>query len=323
MSSGSLTSNGWSFVGSDANAANTNPTLGTFNISGTAEFIATQRLYAGLGGGAGATGTGIINIDGGSVTTGDGGIIGANDGNTGIVNQTAGSFTSNNWVTVGENGGAQGQYNISGGTLTTNDLTIGQAGAGTFGQFNLSGGDVNVNANLFVGRDEFGDAGAAGELNVNGSTGAFEVFGDANFGGNNSTAGDATGDLNFTADAGGVSAIDIHGTLFLNDGTTEGASNLSVDLQSYANFGMFANSGTLTEEILLVNNINNGVLGQFTGLDEGDSISVGGGINGVLSYVGGDGNDISVTVFTAIPEPSSVLIITLGLAGLASRRRRS
>jgi len=331
MNSGNLTTNGWAFVGSDANAANTNPTVATFNIGGTAVFNAGQRFYAGLGGAAGASATGTINISGNAaVNVADGFIVGGNDDNTGIVNQTGGTVTSNNWVTIGEDSGGQGQYNISAGSLTTNDLAVGQAGAGavgTNGELNVSGtGNVTVNSALFVGREEFGAAGATGTVELDGSTGVFTVFGDAYFGGNagNPLAGDATGDLSFIADAGGVTVADVHGSLFLNDGTTAGGSNLLVDLTADASFATFGTTGTAIE-YLLVDNINNAVSGTFAGLAEGATISIGGGKTGTLSYVGGDdGNDIVLNLFvTAVPEPSTVALVSLGLFGLVSRRRRS
>ncbi len=317
MSSGSLTSTGWAFVGADNTAADT----ATFNLSGNAAFDTTQRFYTGIGGGSS---TATLNVSDSASLVGAQNIFGANAGNTGVVNQSGGSVASNDWTTIGEASGAQSTYNLSGGTFTAgSDLTIGQADAGTTGTFNLSGGSATVNVAMFVGRGEFGGGGATGNLNIDGSAGTFSANGDVHFGGHSFAAQDATGNLGFTADAAGVSTLDIAGSLFLNDGTTVGGSGLSVDLTADSDFASFGATGT-PMEILLVNNINNSVTGTFAGLAEGATISIGGGKTGTLSYVGGDGNDISVTVLAAaIPEPSSVLLASLGLMGLVARRRRS
>ena len=356
MSSGTLTSNGWGFVGLDADPANTGPSAGAFNLSGTAQYInnlAANEFHVGIGGGAGASATGTVSVSDSAQFLTHRIRIGSNDGNTGIlnvsdagvvdanfdpdsfltvgsgsatglVNQTGGSVSSNSWITIGEGAASSGEYNLSGGTLTTGALTVGQADAGTTGELNVSGAStVNANTGLWVGRGEFGGGGAAGILEISGSSATVTASADVHFGGFNFAAADAVGDLSFIADAGGVSTLDVLGSVFLNDGTTVGGSNLFVDLTQDANFGTFGSSGTALE-ILLIDNANNGVTGTFAGLAEGASISIGGGLFGTLSYVGGDGNDVSVTVFTAaIPEPSSVLIASLGLLGLVARRRRS
>ena len=320
---GTLTANGWAFVGSDANTANASATAGVWNLSGTASFVTPQRLYAGIGGGAGATGTGTINVSDSASIMADITVIGENDGNSGIVNQSGGSVASSSWLTIGAATAAQGEYNLSGGTLSTAALTVGQADAGSNGDFNLSGTGAATVDGLWVGRGEFGGGGATGSLDIDGSNASFLVNNDVHFGGFNFAAADAVGDLSFTADAGGVSTLDIAGSLFLNDGTVVGASNLFVDLTADANFSTFGSTGTAFE-YLLIDNFNNGVTGTFAGLAEGASISIGGGQTGTISYVGGDGNDVVINLFTtAIPEPSSVLIASLGLLGLVARRRRS
>lgn len=354
QSSGTLTANGWSFVGSDANPANSGPTAGTFNLSGNAQFInnlAGNEFHVGIGGGAGATGSGVVNVsdtatlsshnirigsnDGNSGTLNvSGGLVEANfDGNsfltvgsgsaTGLVNQSAGTVASNNWITIGEGAGSSGEYNLSGGALTTSNLTVGQADAGTTGELNVSGSSSVTADSLWVGRGEFGGAGATGLLEIVGSNATVLANGDVHFGGFNFAAADAVGDLSFIADAFGVTTLDIAGSLFLNDGSGVGASNLLVDLTADANFGTFGTTGTAFE-YLLVDNFNNGVTGEFAGLAEGASISIGGGLTGTISYVGGDGNDIVINLFTtAVPEPSAVLIASLGMLGLMTRRRRS
>ena len=262
MNSGTLALNGWAFAGVDGAAAST----GTINLGGDAAFSSGQ-FHLGLGGGTGAVSTGILNLSGtASLNTADvrigsndanvgmatitGGslisstqmVVGTNTSGGGSVNQSAGVVSTNDWATVGEGGGVTATYDLSGGSLTAGtDLTIGQADAGTVGNFNLSGtGSATVNVGLFVGRGQFGGGGATGNLNIDGSDATFQAFGDVHFGGFDFAAADAVGNLNFTADAGGVSTLDISGSLFLNDGTGVGASNLNVDLTSDADFALFA-----------------------------------------------------------------------------------
>ncbi len=59
-------------------------------------------------------------------------------------------------------------------------------------------------------------------------------------------------------------------------------------------------------------------IGRFVGLGEGEIVGEGFGYDLVLSYVGGDGNDI---VVTAVPEPSGLfLIFVAGAFGFVGRR---
>lgn len=59
--------------------------------------------------------------------------------------------------------------------------------------------------------------------------------------------------------------------------------------------------------------------GQFTGLGEGAIAGNIGGVDLRISYMAGDGDDVSLT---AVPEPTSFLSIGFGLICLAKRRRK-
>ncbi|MEM9481144.1 MAG: PEP-CTERM sorting domain-containing protein [Verrucomicrobiota bacterium] len=338
FTAGSLTTNNWTIVGVDGDAVD--PANGTFNLSGTASYNGIGPTFIGSFGSDGAsTGTatlsglasystaeltvghnngnsGTFTQSGGTVTTGNAIAVGRESGAVGIYNQTAGTATSNNWITVGETSGATGTYNISGGTVTaTTDFSVGQQENAT-GNLNVSG-TATVNAqNLRVGRLFAGGGGATGNLVITGSnatilTGTFEL------GGESFSAADATGNLSFIADLGGLSAIGT-GAAFLNDGTVTGTSSLLVDLTSWSQFTQIG-TGLLSQEITLIDS-NDPIVGTFAGLAEGASISVGGGQFGTLSYVGGSGTDITLTVL--IPEPSVALLSILGVFGLVTRRRR-
>lgn len=315
IAAGTLTSTGWAFVGAD----NTAPTTAELNLSGTGSLVTPQRFYSGLNGG---TTSSRVNVSDSASLVSDVSVFGSNAGNTGVVNQSGGVVSSNQWTTVGEGGGADSTYNLSGGQFTAgSDLTVGQADANTQGTFNVTGGTGTVGANLFVGRGEFGGGGATGDLNLTGSAGTFSVLGNATFG--STAATDAIGNLNFVADSGGVTTLDVSGFLTLNDGSGVGSSNLTVDLTADSAFSTFGTSGTLTE-YLLVDNLNNATTGNFAGLTEGATVNIGGGQTGTISYFGGDGNDVVLNIFvTAVPEPSAVIFTSLGLIGLVVRRRRS
>ena len=67
---------------------------------------------------------------------------------------------------------------------------------------------------------------------------------------------------------------------------------------------------------------SNSTVGTFSGLGEGDLVGSFGGFDLFISYAAGSGNDISL--FTAVPEPSTFLVaaITLGALGIPRRRRK-
>ncbi|MEM7454364.1 MAG: PEP-CTERM sorting domain-containing protein [Planctomycetota bacterium] len=306
-SAGTLNTSGWSFVGVDGAGG---LAQGTYNLSGSGDLQVNGNMFVGLGGGSGNS-SGTFNISDNSVLSLNGDlasqagafVVGANDGNNGVVNQTGGSVTYNAWMTVGESSGATGIYNISAGSLNQNSdwLTIGEGG-GANGSLNVSGtADINLNANGFrVGR--FGDG--TGSINIDGSTATIDTTG-LHLGVDEAFNVSGTANLNYVADALGVSAINAT-DVFLNDGTVSGGSSLGVDLSSYT-------AGA--SEIVLVN-VDGSVTGTFVGLAEGAVVA---GTGYRITYAGGDGNDISLL---AVPEPGSMIVLTVGLGVAAFRRRR-
>ncbi len=323
QSAGSLTVQGWALIGIDSAAGNTGNT-GSLNLSGTAAFDVdvtqnggAQEFHVGLGGGTGASNQGFVTVADQASLFFPRGYIGTNDGNTGTMTQTGGSVTANDWLSVGRDGGATGLYTMSGGTLTiTNDgLTIGENNGAT-GTMDVSGSSIIETPNLQVGR--FG-GGAEGTLSIDGSN-VLLVTGNMRVGGDAAAETDTTGNIEFIADANGVSAITATGDLLLNTGASVGSSNLSVDLTADSDFALWGATGTL-QEILLIDYAG-ALLGNFTGLTEGSIVDIGGGKTATISYVGGDGTDVVLQVF-AVPEPSSMIVLGLGALALVSRRRRS
>ena len=305
-SAGSLTTNpgNWAFVGLDGPAGA--PNQGTYNLSGTAVFNNDAQLHIGLGGGAGASNQGLVTVAGNATMNLNEFYVGSNDGNTGTVdqaggtvnfnvgyvgdatfgvgatgvyNQTGGDVVVQDWMAIGRTGNANGTYNMSGGTLFvgTDYLTVGE-NAGATGVMNVSGTSEIDAANLAVGR--FG-GGASGTLSIEGDQASIETFvlqvgrNDQN----DFNPEDVTGTLRFVSSSADVSPVNVLGDVYLNDGSVIGSGNLEVDLTG----------SSTASEILLVS--VGGVLdGTFAGLPEGAAVPGSGGR--VISYVGGDGNDI-------------------------------
>ena len=91
------------------------------------------------------------------------------------------------------------------------------------------------------------------------------------------------------------------------------AGNLSVSLIN--GFTLSAN------QQFLIGDVGNSLTGQFAGLGEGSLLGTFGGRELFISYTMGNGNDIGF--FTAVPEPSSGLVIAGLVACMTLSRRRS
>ncbi len=312
QSAGNLTTsaNKWSFIGADG--ANGAGATGTYNLSGTGTFAADigvpgeidtfdanagpGEFHLGVGSdGSGAAGDnmGTLNLSDSASFTANRMYVGSNDGNTGVVNQTGGSLYVDDWLSIGRTNRAQGEYNLSGGSLTVaNDfLSIGENGAtgelpfgGASGTMHISGSSAVDVPNFSVARFQ---GGATGHLTVEGSDASINASGLFNVAIDDSNnfafdgvfiPNDLDGTVEFVADAGGVSTINVGGDVHLNDGTEIGMSTLLVDLTAApgGSYELIDVGGTL--------------FGTFANLSEGDSVPNSGGRT--ITYAGGDGNDI-------------------------------
>ncbi|MEM8680103.1 MAG: dockerin type I domain-containing protein [Planctomycetota bacterium] len=277
-SGGTINTDGWVFVGLDAPAGGDGNT-GTYNLSGTATFNnlgEDKEFHVGIGGGAGASNEGFVNVQDSAVLNLAKGYIGSNDGNSGTLTQTGGEVVVGDWLAIGREGGAQGTYNISGGSLTvTNDfLTLGESGAGTSGRMNVSG-DASINtANMAIGRP-LAAPGSEGLLSIAGD-GATINTGSLVVGINDQagfTAAEATGTVRFESSTTSVTTIEVSGDAYLNDGTMIGQSLLEVD------FTAAPTTGDIT--LVTVGGTLNGI---FAGLPEGTVVPDSGGRT--ISYTG-------------------------------------
>lgn len=170
---GSTGSGNWMYVGTAGgtgvyNLANTTVT-GT-GISGFATGTGSMstnggRFYVGGWTSGGSLGTVNINTTG-TLTIGSEMNISANGG-TGVVNLENGTIITNDWTRVGGGAGSKGTLNMTGGVLTkqgNNNLVVG--GTGSTGVANISGGTVNVNNEFWIANS----AGSTGTMNFSGGS---------------------------------------------------------------------------------------------------------------------------------------------------------
>jgi autotransporter-associated beta strand protein/T5SS/PEP-CTERM-associated repeat protein len=160
--SGSMTVRGELRVGGGDSGSGGN---GRVNVNTSGTLSVSSLLHVGTN-----TSTGVLNIDNGTVTSGNAVYIGngtiGGGGVTGTLNMSGGSLTK----TGGENfgigyAGGNGFANITGGTLTNNnELWIG-TGAGSKGTLTLGAGVINTSSWFSVGRQT-----GTGTLNVDGGT---------------------------------------------------------------------------------------------------------------------------------------------------------
>ena len=244
----------------------------------------------------------------------------AGDFNTGsggtFTNQATGSFDTNFDGSFSYNlGGTQSQFNNAGtftksggsgstiftslfnntGTVNANSGTIAFNGGytQTAGVLSLNGGSVSASTPLAVqGGQVVGNGTISGSLNNSGGTiapgfsvGTLTITGNLSFGGN-STYECELNSSSALADkivANGVSIAS--GTLSLTD----------------------LGSGTLplgTVFVVIDNTSTGAISGRFTNLDDGSIVAVNGN-NFQVSYVGGTGNDLTLTVVPATPTPTT------------------
>lgn len=130
-----------------------------------------------------------------------------------------------------------------------------------------------------------------------------------------------------TLSSGSTLVVDFNSTTGVFDRIVTGGLLLSGATLSLNDLGS-GGGLVLGSTFVLVDKTGAGSIGgTFAGLNEGDTVTVG-GTTFSLSYLGGNGNDIALTVaaLAAVPEPSAygVLFGGCALAGaLWNRRRRS
>jgi autotransporter-associated beta strand protein len=258
-------------------------------------------------GGTTGTTTGTFTQNGGTVVAGDGIIVGFNPGNSGTLNLNGGTLSAGR-IQVGGSTPGTGSLNFNGGKVIATSSNPGfisgftLAGTSTPGvTINAGGATIDTNGNSptvvspLVGVGAFTKQGA-GTLTLNGvntySGGTVVSAGTLVAGslgtGNVELAGGATLTLNLATALGDISLVTLDGPAAVMNLNFTGADTIGMLLVD----GTFVAAGTYTADQL-----NALYAGQFSGTG-------------------------SLTV-TAVPEPSTVLLIGLGFGSVFLLRRRA
>lgn len=251
---------GKAFIGNNLNVGNAATTSGTLSVADNGVLAVgnngtgTSTLIIGV------TGTGYLQISGGTVST-DSMTLGQNAGGLGTGSQTGGLLTVRSNLSIGEASTGANAYSISGGTLTTQGIYVGTTGKGTL---NVSG-TATVTAST-----SFEDA-QTGSATINVSGGSLTAPSFVNRGLYTQSAGSAslgaiTGTGTIATTGGTLRATSIsQGTLTIGGGTVAIAANGTNTATS------LVNSLTVTTGKLDV--ANNTLIDDYTGTSPLSAIS--------------------------------------------------
>ena len=263
-----------------------------------------------------------------------------------VANSQAWTNDSGNLFTVGGTvalGGNALTVNGTGDTLisstvsgmgSVSDLIKEGSGTLTLSGFNSYSGGTAVTGGTLLVNNTGGSGTGTGAVTVTGSgttlggtgiiSGPVTVFEGASVApgnGSNNTGTLQTGTLtlsptaNFRVDINGTTAgtfdqirVNTGGVFILN-------SNLLVTVGTTLSLG---------QTFTILNKATTGpIFGTFAGIPEGGTVTGSNGTVFQVSYIAGDGrNDVVLTVVNAVPEPSTWIGGTLGIAGLAFTQRR-
>ena len=288
----------------------------------------------------GASGIATLDLNGKSETIN--GLVSASTlANVRITNTNATSST----LTLGDND----QTAVFSGTIVdgTGTVAITKIGAGvqTFGGANTYTGNTNITGGTLA-LSSTGSISSSASISVASGTtfnvsavSGYAVASGQTLRGAGSVTGAVTAGSGATI-AGGVDASTL-GTLTFSSTLDVSLATVSLKLNSLAGTAdlLVANGLTLGGATLSLSEIGSGtwtgastftlvnntdltsISGTFASQPEGSTISLGGNIF-TISYLGGSGNDITLSV-AAIPEPSTYAFVAgLAMLGLAVLRRR-
>lgn len=263
--------------------------IGTYTISAGSLSVAND-LNVGDNGNT----TGTLNLSGTGTVSGGNVFVGKSPNSTGTVNQTGGTFTAGaGGIMIARDAGSTGTYNLQGGVLNASGSAL-NFGAGT-ADFNMTGGRLADASAINFFLDQQG-----GTLAPGAGIGITTIDGD--------------GTNAYTLGSLGTLEIELDGTgfdqLLVNDGLVSLLGNLD----------LIAGPGLAGGEyVILSNDGTDAITGMFAGRTEGSTFSED-GYEFTISYLGGDGNDVALTL---VPEPTSLALLGIGAMGLLARRRRN
>lgn len=237
------------------------------------------------------------------------------------------------------NQASTGLMSIRSGSLITSSIDNSGSMAMTLGSSTIQG-DINNTGTMQVSGGAhatfFDDVTQNGVMQVSsvGNTSSTAVFlGSFTGSGGFNGGGDVfvLGDLR---PGNSPASVVFGGNLFMGTNTTtfiELAGNTAGQFDQMMILGDLNLNGNLVVSLIdghtlaanqtyLIGDVHGSLFGQFTSLNEGALVGNFGGVDLFISYSGGGGNGL--TLFTAVPEPSSLLMITLAGLGCASVRRR-
>jgi autotransporter-associated beta strand protein len=218
QSGGTISANNELYIGNENAGA-----AGTYTLSGTGALNVSNEVVVGREGG-----TGVLNVDGGTLTTsGNGNMYVGRRNGTGTLNQTAGTISVNREFGVGtrdDNKVGTGTYNLSGGSLTAaNNIFIGKE-QGSSGTMTMTGGTMSTSDKLQIGHNQ-----ATGTLTQSGGT--VNVQNEVYIGNENSAASAGTYTLSGSAELNAGNEVVVgrdNGSGILNlDGGTVNATKIS------------------------------------------------------------------------------------------------
>ena len=211
QSGGTISANNELYIGNENASAS-----GTYTLSGTGALNVSNEVVVGR-----ESGTGVLNVDGGTLTTsGNGNMYVGRRNGTGTLNQSAGTISVNKEFGVGtrdDNKIGTGTYNLSGGLLTaSNNIFIGKE-QGASGTMTMNGGTMTGSDKLIIGHNQ-----ASGSLSH--SAGTVNVQNEVYIGNENSASSVGTYTLSGSAALNVGNEVQVGrdngtGTFNLNGGT--------------------------------------------------------------------------------------------------------